>query len=59
MSMTNVAVIPTQANRIRALRASDPRMSNLEISLRLRIHVRVVDMTLGRGDRRRVKSVAK
>jgi hypothetical protein len=59
MDATNVAVIPTQANRIRALKAAEPQLLDGQIALRLGVHLRLVQITLAGGDKRRLKSVAR
>lgn len=53
-----IAVQPTKANEIRALKKANPRMTRYQIAHKLGIRAREVDVALGRGDRRRVKSVA-
>jgi hypothetical protein len=55
----SLAVIPTQANRIRALHAAVPELNNREIAARLGLHWHLVDLALSKGDTRRRKSVAK
>jgi hypothetical protein len=55
----SVRVIPSQANRIRAAREANPTLHPLELAKRLGIHPNVVGLALDRGDRRRIKSVAK
>jgi hypothetical protein len=56
---TNVRVIPSQANRIRAARQANPDLSPLEIAQAVGLKKRVVDIALGKGDTLRRKSVSK
>lgn len=55
----NVAVIPSQANRIRAVAAANPTLTPKQLALILGCHYHLVDLTLAKGDRRRPKSRAK
>ena len=56
---TNVRVIPSQANRIRAARQANPSLSPIEIARAVGLNKRVVDIALSQGDARRIKSSAK
>jgi len=58
MPASNVAVIPTTANRIRALAAANPQLKPRELAMELGIHYHLVELSLGKGDKRRVKSRA-
>ena len=55
----SLAVIPTQANRIRALAAANPSLTPRQLAARLGIHYHLVELALMKGDKRRPKSVAK
>lgn len=59
-----IAAAPSRANMIRAFAAGHPRLSEFEVAHELRERVpgltpREVRTALGRGDARRIKSVAK
>jgi putative heme degradation protein len=46
----SIAVIPTQANRIRALKEAEPSLTARQIAVRLGVDPQIVDIALGRGD---------
>jgi len=56
---TNVRVIPTQRNRIRAFAQAHPGLSPREIEAAIGHDRQVVQIALLKGDKRRSKSVAK
>lgn len=58
MDSTNVRVIPTQANRIRALKAASPWLTDAQIAWQLNTHPNLVRLALEKGDKVRTKSVA-
>lgn len=55
--LSNVRVIPSQSNRIRAFAAANPDLSPGMIGARMGFDTRVVELALGKGDKRRPKSV--
>ncbi len=55
---SNVRVVPSQSNRIRALKAASPWLTHEQIAWQLHIHPNVVKLALAKGDTRRIKSVA-
>jgi hypothetical protein len=55
---TNVRVIPSTSNHIRAYAAAHPKLRPIEIANALGVHHHLVELELGRGDTRRPKSVA-
>jgi hypothetical protein len=57
--MNNVRVIPTQANRIRALKVAEPSLTPDQLARRLGTHRNIVNMALEKADIFRPKSVAK
>lgn len=54
----NIAVIPSQANRIRAAQAANPKLSPRMLAASLGVHHHLVELALAQGDRRRPKSIA-
>lgn len=57
--MSSIAVITTQANRIRAAAVANPQLSPRLLAAKIGVHHHLVELALGQGDRRRPKSVAK
>lgn len=55
----SIAVITSQANRIRAAAAANPTLTPRELAFKLKLHRHLVDLALSQGDKRRIKSVAK
>lgn len=55
----NVAVIPSQANRIRAVMHANPGLAPRQIAAIVGCHHHLVELTLAQGNKRRPKSVAK
>ena len=53
-----IAIIPSKANRVRALAQSNPAASPEEVAAKLGIQPRAVRIATSKGDKRRVKSVA-
>jgi hypothetical protein len=53
----NVRVIPSQSNHIRAFAAANPGLTPRQIEARLGYDHRLVELALGKGDKRRPKSV--
>jgi hypothetical protein len=57
--LSNVHVIPSRANQVRALAKAEPALNPLEIARRLGLHGNTVKLALDRGDTFKPKSVAK
>jgi hypothetical protein len=57
--LSNVRVITSQANRVRAAAEANPQLRPLEIARQLNLSTRVVQLALAQGDKRRPKSIAK
>lgn len=55
--LSNVRVIPSGGNRIRAAAAANPKAPPLEPARELGMEVAEVELALGRGNTRQIKSV--
>lgn len=55
---TNVRVIPSRANRIRAAAQAHPEARPLELARLAGVKLAEVDLAISRGRARRIKSVA-
>ena len=54
---SNVRVIPSQSNHIRAFAAANPTLTPRQIEAKLGYDRHLVELALSKGDRRRPKSV--
>lgn len=56
--LSNVRVIPSRANRIRAAAQANPNARPLEIARLVGVKLGEVEIAFAQGDKRRIKSVA-